>query len=255
MTKRKPTQKQNRPARTAPDEGTLRLYGTHAVRAALTNPARQHLGLWITRNALNELQDIALPLEPVVTGAEEISARLPDSAVHQGVLLECRALDDPGLAAALDGKKLAVVLDQVTDPQNVGAILRSAAAFGAAALIMTARRSPPLEGALAKAASGGLEHVPVVEVGNLAQALDEIHSLGFQSVGLDGEADLSLKDVPGDRPLALVLGAEGPGLRRLTKEKCDWLAHLPTSGPIRSLNVSNAAAVALYDLAGRLSSS
>jgi 23S rRNA (guanosine2251-2'-O)-methyltransferase len=170
---------------------------------------------------------------------------LGNDAVHQGVMIEVEPLDDPGLAG-LEDARFIVLLDQVTDPHNVGAILRSAAAFAVEALVMTARHSPPLHGALAKAASGGLEHVPVVTAPNLARALAELGEMGFLRVGLDAGGGQWLEDLPAPEKLALVLGAEDRGLRRLTGENCDAVCALSTGGPLHSLNVSNAAAIAFH---------
>ena len=183
---------------------------------------------------------VALALVP----SDAIATRLPRDAVHQGLLLEARRLEPTPLDALPDAGVL-LLLDQVTDPHNVGAILRTAAAFGVTALVMTERHAPDLSGTLAKAASGGLEHVPVVPVVNLARTLDTLGDRGFFRVGLDslGETDLAAMALP--RPLALVLGAEGTGLRRLTRERCDAVARLDMPGGIKSLNVSNACAVAL----------
>jgi len=182
--------------------------------------------------------------------------RLVPGAVHQGVVLEAEPLepvplDDIGRSADVAGAALVVVLDRVTDPHNIGAILRSAAAFGAAAVVVPDRHTPPVTGTLAKTASGAVEHVPLVRVRNLAQALEALKGWGFAVVGLaeEAEADLAAVDLPAKA--AICLGAEGPGLRRLTRETCDSLAKLPTGGPIASLNVSNAAAVALYEVARR----
>ena len=227
------------------------LYGFHAVLAALENPVRTPKRLLLTKNASAELHRqgrAALPLGPEPAAGEEISALLPPGAVHQGIALQVSPLPDYDLPEACEGARSAVILDQVTDPHNFGAILRSAAVFGATTLVTTARHSPPLGGVLAKAASGALEKVKIARVPNLARAMEEMQELGFELVGLDGDAEASLPALDlGDR-VGLVLGAEGAGLRRLTREHCDLLAKLPASGEMRSLNVSNAAAVALYEL-------
>ncbi len=175
---------------------------------------------------------------------EEIAARAPRDAVHQGVLLEARPLA-PIDIADLPANGLVLVLDQVTDPHNFGAILRTGAAFAVDALVTTERHSPAFAGALAKSASGELEHVPICSVPNLARALGEMGDIGYWRIGLDSEAEVSLTNGPITRPLALVLGAEDRGLRRLTRERCDRLARLDLPGAIKSLNVSNACAIAL----------
>lgn len=233
------------------------IYGFHAVTAALLNPERKVLRLMMTRNAEGEMADEGLSLgsghtlSPEIMTTEEISSALPPGAVHQGIALKVTALPDLSVDEACAGAKVAVVLDQVTDPHNFGAILRSAAVFGAGALIATDRNSPPLGGVLAKAASGALEKVKVAKVTNLVRALEELKDLGFEVIGLDGEGDVSLPDFKTGPKVALVMGAEGSGLRRLTREHCDILARLPATGEMRSLNVSNAAAVALYELSRR----
>lgn len=233
------------------------LYGFHAVTAALQNPERKVLRLLMTRNAENEMADEGLSLgtkfviTPEIMTGEEIAAALPPGAVHQGIALKVSALPDLSVDEACEGVNVAVVLDQVTDPHNFGAILRSAAVFGAGALIATDRNSPPLGGVLAKAASGALEQVKVAKVTNLVRALDELKDLGFEVIGLDGEGEVSLPDFKTGLKVALVMGAEGTGLRRLTREHCDILARLPATGTMRSLNVSNAAAVALYEISRR----
>ncbi len=233
------------------------LWGVHAVRAALANPARRCRRLLATAQGHETVADIlpaTLPVE--ILDRQALDTLLPD-AVHQGVALETDPLAEPDLEDVLESVPAAaplllVVLDQVTDPHNVGAILRSAAAFGAAALIVQERHSPPVTGTLAKAASGGIELVPIVRVTNLARALDRLREAGLFCLGFDSEAEHGLQAIePGER-VALVMGAEGPGLRRLTRERCDMMAKLPTQGPVASLNVSNAAAIALYDMARRL---
>lgn len=233
------------------------LYGFHAVIAALQNPARKPLRLLLTRNAEAELASEGLslghdlPIQPEIMTGEEIANALPAGAVHQGIALKVSALPDLSVDEACEEVNLALVLDQVTDPHNFGAILRSAAVFGAGALITTDRNSPPLGGVLAKAASGGLERVKIAKVTNLVRAIDELKELGFEVIGLDGEGEISLPDFKTTAKVALVLGAEGTGLRRLTRENCDILARLPAAGPMKSLNVSNAAAVALYEIVRR----
>jgi 23S rRNA (guanosine2251-2'-O)-methyltransferase len=235
------------------DEGPLRLFGIHAVEAALANPGRAVLRLLLTDNAEHRL---APSIAARKARHERVSPRdldrlLGPDTVHQGALLETDALAEPSLAdlaalATSPGAGPLIVLDQVTDPHNVGAILRSAAAFGATGLVMTRRHSPPLADALAKAASGALEVVPVALVTNLARSLEELAEHGVRRLGLDGEAPALVDEADLGGPLALVLGAEGRGLRRLTRDLCDGLVRIATPGPLASLNVSNAAAVALY---------
>jgi len=230
------------------------LYGFHAVLAALRNPARAAERLCLTRNAEAELsrQGIspatAFDLKPEIMENDDLAALLPPGAVHQGIALRASPLPERDVAEACEGAARVVVLDQVTDPHNFGAILRSAAVFGATALVTTDRNSPPFGGALAKAASGGLEQVRIARVTNLVRAIDELKELGFEVIGLDGDGEASLPDLKLSPRIALVLGAEGTGLRRLTREHCDLLARLPAAGAMKSLNVSNAAAVALYEL-------
>ena len=235
--------------------GHVRLWGRHAVEAALKNPARSHRKLWATRDGVASL-DGDLPENFPIEYAEGADlARLVDrDTPHQGLVLECAPLDDIFLDDILrDCVQPIVVLDQVTDPRNVGAIMRSAAAFGAAAIVTQDRHSPPESGVVAKAASGTLEIVPWVRVVNLARAMDDIASAGFWRIGLAGEADTSLVDALPAGPVAIVLGAEGPGMRHNVAEHCDALARLPIARTVESLNVSNAAAIALYAVATRAS--
>ena len=237
----------------APPDGLVRLYGLHTVRAAIDNPRRRIHRLLATRNALARLeidQDAALPFALEIVEPRLLDKLLGGDAVHQGAMIEAEPLR-PKPLDQLGETKLVLVLDQVTDPHNVGAIMRSAVAFGAGALITTSRHSPSESGVLAKAASGALEHIDHIEVRNLAEAIGELHAAGFQSVGLDSEGPAELEDtISGDR-VALVLGAEGKGLRQKTRETVTALARLDLPGPIRSLNVSNATAVALYVAARR----
>jgi len=232
----------------APPEGLVRLYGLHTVRAALDNPRRKVTRLMATKNALDRLgvgDPTALPFPVEIVEPRAIDRLLGSDAVHQGAMIEAKPLK-PKALSALSDTPLILVLDQVTDPHNVGAILRSAVAFGAGALVTTSRHSPAESGVLAKAASGALEHIDMIEVKNLAAALDEIHAAGFTSIGLDSDGPAVLEGtLSGDR-LALVLGAEGKGLRQKTRETVTALARLDMPGAIRSLNVSNAAAVSLY---------
>jgi 23S rRNA (guanosine2251-2'-O)-methyltransferase len=225
-----------------------RLWGRHAVAAALDNPRRKILRAWATREAAEVMR---FPAEVAVTFADvaDLGRLVPHDAPHQGVVIEAEPLDEPWLDELLGEapeRAVLLVLDQVTDPHNVGAILRSAAAFGAIGIVTQDRHSPPESGVVAKAASGALERVPWARVVNLARALEEIGDAGFWRIGLTGDADTELKDALGPPRVALVLGAEGPGLRLNTREHCDALARLPISDAVESLNVSNAAAVALY---------
>ena len=232
----------------APADGMVRLYGLHTVRAAMDNPRRKIRRMLVTRNASERLgiADLsALPFPATLVEPREIDRITGSDAVHQGVLVEAEPLK-PKRLDALGDTSLVLVLDQVTDPHNVGAIMRSAVAFGAGALVTTSRHSPAESGVLAKAASGALEHIDLIEVRNLADALGNLHDAGFQTIGLDSEGPAELeRTFAGDR-IALVLGAEGKGLRQKTRETVTALARLDMPGPIRSLNVSNAAAIALY---------
>lgn len=238
-------------ARSNDHEGPVRLYGIHAVAAALGNPARTIGRLLLTDNAEHRLAPAtaARKVKAQKVAPRDLDRLLGADTVHQGALLETENLPESTLAelaASCASAGPLIVLDQVTDPHNVGAILRSAAVLGAGGLVMTRRHSPPLSDALAKAASGGLEVVPVALVANLARALEDLGALGVHRIGLDGEGDVTI-DAAGFRgAAALVLGAEGKGLRRLTRESCDVRARIPAAGSFASLNVSNAAAVALY---------
>lgn len=235
------------PGEAAPD-GLVRLYGLHTVRAALDNPRRKISRMLVTRNAAErlELADLAaLPFPAELVEPKEIDRVTGSDAVHQGVLIEARPLK-PKALDALGDARLVVVLDQVTDPHNVGAIIRSAVAFGAGALVTTARHSPTESGVLAKSASGALEHIDMIEVKNLADALGKLHEAGFQTIGLDSDGPAEMEKTFSGERIALVLGAEGKGLRQKTRETVTALARLDMPGAIRSLNVSNAAAVAMY---------
>jgi 23S rRNA (guanosine2251-2'-O)-methyltransferase len=229
------------------DAGLMRIFGVHAAIAALANPRRTIRAIHATPNAAAR---IAVDLPPGKREIRQVTPKdldrmLGESTVHQGILVEADPL--PALALAdLPEARLLLFLDQITDPHNVGAILRSSAAFDVDGLVMTAHHSPPLDGALAKAASGGLEHVPILLVPNLARALTEAGELGFMRYGLDSGADAALDETPPAERIALVLGAEDRGLRRLTREHCDAICALKTVGAVASLNVSNAAAIALY---------
>jgi 23S rRNA (guanosine2251-2'-O)-methyltransferase len=223
------------------------LYGWHTVTAALANPKRRIRRLLATENALRRLAEagIGVAVEPEVMRPDALAARLTPDAVHQGLIAEADPLPAPEIED-LPADGLVLVLDQITDPHNVGAILRTAAAFAVAAVVTTARRSPDATGVLAKSASGALELVPIVIVQNLARALTGLKARGFLTVGLDSEAPDDLAAIALTLPLALVLGAEGKGLRQLTGATCDRLARLDLPGAIKSLNVSNATALALY---------
>lgn len=231
--------------RPAEADGPAILYGWHTVTAALGNPARQIRKFLATENAARRLAGEGIAQTPEIVRPSAIDERLLPDAVHQGLYLEADPLPSPAIAD-LPARGIVLVLDQITDPHNVGAIFRSAAAFAATALVTTERHSPDAAGALAKAASGAIELVPLVAVQNLARALADLRERGFLLVGLDSEGDADLADLPLKAPLALVLGAEGKGLRQLTRETCDKLARIDVPGAIKSLNVSNAAALSLY---------
>lgn len=234
--------------------GHVRLWGRHAVEAALKNPARSHRKLWATREGIDSLDGELPPDFPVEFADGPDLARLVSrDAPHQGLVLECEPLDDIHLDDVLsaDPARPLVILDQVTDPHNVGAILRSAAAFGACAIVTQDRHAPPESGVVAKSASGALEIVPWVRVVNLARALESAAEAGYWRIGLAGEAEATLAEALPTRPVALVLGAEGEGMRHNIAAHCDALARLPISEAMESLNVSNAAAIALYAVATR----
>ncbi|HYP38425.1 MAG TPA: 23S rRNA (guanosine(2251)-2'-O)-methyltransferase RlmB [Stellaceae bacterium] len=239
------------------------IYGRHAVAAALANPERR----WYRLAVLTEREQEARTLiaiaaaarrgngEPIrVFDRDDFAALLPEGAVHQGLALAVEPLVEPDLedvlrrAATLLGRSVILLLDQVTDPHNVGAVLRSANAFGALAVVLPMHGAPPVTGALAKAASGALENVPLVRVVNLAHALDRLKAAAFWICGLDETASQTLAALDLGERVALVLGSEGGGMRRLVRERCDYLARLPTRIQQSTINVSNAAAVALYEL-------
>ncbi len=230
------------------------LWGRHAVEAALANPARKgDMRLLATAERAKELQAIlaragraALRVE--TTDAQELNRLLPQGAVHQGMALRVPPLEDITVEELGEpARGIIVVLDQVTDPQNVGAIFRSAAAFGARGVVLQDRNAPALAGVLAKAAAGAVDRVPCARVVNLSRALEKLQELGWRAVGLAGEAEQSLEQALDGRPTVLVMGSEGEGIRRLVAEHCDALARIPMPGGFESLNVSNAAAIALYE--------
>ncbi|WP_109806234.1 23S rRNA (guanosine(2251)-2'-O)-methyltransferase RlmB [Sphingosinithalassobacter portus] len=231
-----------------------RFYGRHAVLAALANPNRTVRKIWGTREALSAL-DLPPVLPIVYADVADLGRMVPNDAPHQGLVAEVEPLEDVWLGDLLesgaDNRRPLMVLDQVTDPHNVGAILRSAAAFDALGIVTQDRHAPPESGALARAASGTLETVPWVRVVNLARALEEIAEAGFWRVGLTGHVETTLAQAIGAPKVALVMGAEGEGMRANTEAHCDELAKLPISPKVESLNVSNAAAIALYAIATR----
>ena len=230
-----------------PDSGPVYLYGIHTVRAALDNPRREKRELLATPNALMRLKEGGPTgkLHVREVSPKDLDRLLGTEAVHQGVALEVEPVSRFGLND-IEQLKLIVVLDQVTDPHNVGAILRTACAFGADALVTTQRYAPRETGVMAKAASGALDLVPLIEVRNLGDTLELLKKRGMIVLGFDSEAPAPLKPRTDAAPLAIVLGAEGKGLRQRTRELCDEMVRLDMPGPIKSLNVSNAAAIALY---------
>lgn len=230
----------------APDQ--VLLYGIHTVRAALDNPERKITKLSVTQNALVRLEtgpveSLGFPVE--IVSPQDLDKLLGPDAIHQGAMLETQPLPVRRLSALKDSP-LILVLDQITDPHNVGAIMRSAVAFNAGALITTMRHSPTESGVMAKSASGALEMIPYIQITNLADALEELHKLGFVSIGLDSEGPAPLEQTLSGDKIALVLGAEGKGLRQKTRQTVNALARLDMPGAIKSLNVSNAAAIAMY---------
>ncbi|MGB6175129.1 MAG: 23S rRNA (guanosine(2251)-2'-O)-methyltransferase RlmB [Methylocella sp.] len=227
--------------------GVAVLFGFHAVREALRARRRKLLDIYVTEAAARRLEGeiTGAGLCSHIVAAEDLARRLGTGAAHQGVMLEALPLEPLDLSDIVSRSGIVLVLDQITDPHNAGAILRTAAAFGVDAVVVTHRHAPEMAGVVAKAASGGLEHVAIVSVVNLARALEKLGDSGYLRLGLDSEAELNLAQMPLRRPVALVLGGEGKGLRRLSRENCDFLVRLDMPGAIKSLNVSNACAVAL----------
>jgi len=235
-------------------KGAVRLWGRHAVEAALRNPDRQFRKLWATHEGVETLDgDLPADFPLELAGPEDLARLVSRDAPHQGLVLECDPLDDLFIEDVMTGEanRPIIVLDSVTDPHNVGAILRSAAAFNAAAIITQDRHAPSEGGVLGKAASGALEIVPWVRVVNLSRALEDLAEAGYWRIGLTGEAEATLGEALPTGPVALVLGAEGEGMRANVAAHCDALARLPISSAMESLNVSNAAAIALYAIATR----
>lgn len=231
----------------------LWIYGLHPARAALANKRRRIIRALLTARAADEIGRALLGrVKHEIVDAEAVSRLLPQGAVHQGVALQCEGLPkrdlEDALAEATQSPRIVLVLDQISDPHNAGAILRTAAAFGAAAVVVQDRNAPSESGVLAKAASGALDTVPYIEVVNISRALEELGKLGFWRIALAGDGDQALADAKTKGDVALVLGSEGSGIRRLVRENCDVAAFIPIDSSMESLNVSNAAAVALYEL-------
>ncbi len=230
------------------DGGSMWLWGTHSVDAALKNPRREIFEVLATKNAASHLP----PNSKVkVVEAEYLSDFLPENSVHQGIAARVKPLAEPDFDKSIEGGRFLFILDQLTDPQNIGSIFRTAAAFGASAIIQQDRKAPPITGALAKAAQGGIEIIADIRVVNISQTIIDLQEMGWYCVGLDmqGSAGTLAKVIDGEkRPIAIVLGAEGKGLRPLVSERCDAIAHIPMPGQMESLNVSNAAAIAAYEV-------
>ena len=230
-------------------QGRVRLWGRHPVEAALLNPARSFHKLWATKEGVASLDgDLPADFPVEFAGTDDLDRLVARDAPHQGLVLECDPLEDLHLSDVLadadDG--LLIILDQVTDPHNVGAIMRTAAAFDACAIVTQDRHAPPEGGVLAKAASGALEKLPWVRVVNLARSLEEIAAAGYWRIGLDGQAETQFAGAIAAGPVAIVLGAEGEGMRPNIAGHCDVLARLPIGKAVESLNVSTAAAIAMY---------
>jgi len=237
-----------RPSVARDNNDKLYLYGLHTVRQALSNPKRKKLRLYATKNAILRLEfDLmdAPDLEINETLPKELDRMVGSDAVHQGMILEVAPIETKNLKDLQDSNLL-LILDQVTDPHNVGAIMRSAVALGAGAIITTSRYSPIESGVLAKSASGALDIIDHIEVKNLSDTIETLHESGFFTVGLDSEEAIPFEDVKPQKKIALILGAEGKGLRQKTRDTVNQLAKLDMPGEIKSLNVSNAAALALY---------
>jgi len=259
-TKRGPQRQKSAKSGSETSERDSWLYGDHAVLAALANPDRKIKRFLTTESKLQYLMEhqpgvVKNPSSAEIVSNDDLRDLLPEQAIHQGLALKASPLpehdieDVPSLQNSPDYSSVAI-LDQVTDPHNVGAILRSAAAFNIDALVLPARHSPPVTGVLARSASGALETVPLIRVNNLARALDKLADMGYWRIGLDGRADQQLDQaIKSAEKIALILGSEGKGLRRLTEEKCDLMGKLPISPKIESLNVSNAAAISFYEVA------
>ncbi len=236
---------------------TTILYGWHPVAEALRNGKRTIRRLLATENSMRRLDEelgVPLPLQPEIVRPDEIGRLLEPDAVHQGLYAEADPLPSPSVDT-LSGKRVVLALDQITDPHNVGAIVRTAAAFDVEAIITTARHSPAATGVLAKSASGGLEHVPFMIVRNLGDTLTALGERGFQRLGLDSEGEANIDELQLSLPLVLVLGSEGKGLRQRTRECCDFVGRLDMPGAIKSLNVSNAAAISLFAVTKAVSGS
>lgn len=237
------------------------LFGKHAVSEAWTNRNRHIKALYITEKTLTEFEPILKDADrqnierptPQIIAKEALENVTPQGTVHQGIAIQCSPLEETDIHDIIriedtKEKSILIMLDQVTDPHNVGAIIRSAAAFGSAGMIMQRKHAPELTGVLAKTACGGVEHLPVAFETNLTRSLETLQEAGYFAIGLDERGEKTISELPSYEKAIIVLGAEGSGLRRLVGEQCDILARLPTNPPIASLNVSNAAAVALYDL-------
>ena len=251
MRQRQPNRNRRQPE---PGSGSFWLYGSHAARAALANPRRKVLRARFVESAWQQFKnDFPPETQSQICPADQISQLVPPGAVHQGVALLCEPLPpvdlDDFLAVPQSGARRIAVLDQITDPHNEGAILRSAAAFGFSAVVVQTRHSPPETGVLAKAASGALDLVPRIAVVNIARALEEMGRAGIWRVALTADGAEEIRDALNGRDVAVVLGAEGSGLRRLVRERCDTSAHIPMTSAMQSLNVSNAAAIAFYEVA------
>jgi 23S rRNA (guanosine2251-2'-O)-methyltransferase len=243
---------EGRPRTDAKATDGLWLYGLHAVRAALANPRRKLKRVVLTARAAEEIGSKLLSrVRHEIADTDSVARLLPPGAVHQGVALQCEKLPKITLESVLqpsEQRRIVLVLDQISDPHNAGAILRTAAAFGVSAVVVQDRHSPPDTGVLAKAASGALDVVPVVSVVNISRTLEELGKLDFWRIALAGDGEAPLQEAAGTGDVALVLGSEGSGIRRLVREKCDTAAYVPISSAMESLNVSNAAAIALYEL-------